>query len=672
MASGIVESSQSGSQQQPQQNQPISRTRLVQRLLAASANLPNFIHDLILTQAQLVAGTEAAAFLIEPAAAAQPAPESAQDGADPAAQQAPARDGFTLKPIAHIRPDNSDAETRAAAIQAFQEIIRPCVAQNKDGAIAIDGTHDGSEQQYCLVTLLRAEGNPVAVSAVITRSRDLDRARQRLELMNLVGGYFELFTLRRTSEQSRAIAQSHQHVLQLATAVATADGFDAAAMSLCNELASRTGATRVSLGWVRGNGIKLKALSHTEQFDKKQELSVQLVKVMEECLDNDEIVQYEPQGATSNTVTREAQALSRAQGGETVLSLPLRRKGEVVGVITLEFAPNTRITAQAAQGLAVAVELLAPQLYDRYQNDRYLITKTGLAIQELGRKTIGPKYMLAKTIVVLVLAAAAFVTFYKPMYRVSAPFKFVAEQKYALSAPFEGTLKEVYVKPDDDVQAGQLLAEFDATEYKLQYSTYLQEANAKETEALRYDVEPDKASEAQQARAEAAAARAKADYYASLIERAKIVSPIAGKVLVGDLKDRRHSVFRQGEPLFEIGQLDKLRVELAVADRDIQDVHENRAGRLATTALPNDKYPFVVERIVPLGVQKDASNVFTVYARLDMESPDWPTDPRTGQKIIPAWRPGMHGEARVDVEHRRLVWIWTHKFIEWVRLKLWI
>ena len=59
MSSGIVETSQSGSDQQPQQNQPISRTRLVQRLLAASANLPNFINDLVLTQAQLVVGTEA-------------------------------------------------------------------------------------------------------------------------------------------------------------------------------------------------------------------------------------------------------------------------------------------------------------------------------------------------------------------------------------------------------------------------------------------------------------------------------------------------------------------------------------------------------------------------------------------------------------------------------------
>ena len=83
-----------------------------------------------------------------------------------------------------------------------------------------------------------------------------------------MAGYFDLYTLRRQSEQSQIVAQSHQHVLQLATAVATAEGFESAAMNLCNELATRTGATRVALGWIKGHEIKVKALSHTEQFDK--------------------------------------------------------------------------------------------------------------------------------------------------------------------------------------------------------------------------------------------------------------------------------------------------------------------------------------------------------------------------------------------------------------------
>lgn len=636
MASGIVESSQSGSEQQPQQSQQVARQRHVQRLMAATSNLPNFLHELILTQAHLVAGTEAAAFLIEPGA----------------------ENTFSLKPAAHIRPDQCDAETRAAAIAAFQDIIRPCVQQNKDGAIHIEGTYDGSESQYCLVTLLRAEGNAVGVSAVITRSRDQERAKKSVDLLSIVAGYFEIFAVRRRDEQSRAIAQSHQHVLQLSTAVGTAEGFDASAMNLCNELASRTGAARVSLGWVKGNNIKLKALSHTEQFDKKQELSVQLVKVMEECWDNDEIVQFEPDGTSTNTVTREAQALSRSQGGETILSLPLRRKGDVVGIITLEFAPNSKIGAQAATGLAVAVDLLAPQLYDRYQNDRYLITKVGLSTRDMAEKAMGRKYWLAKTIIALVVGGLIFVTLYQPTYKVKAPFQFAPIEKRSFGAPFEGAmLREIRVEPRDLVKAGDVLLEFDATDWKWKLSEAMGEANAAMQEAAMYRAN-DKNAEMMVALSRQKAAEAQADYCRAQIEKAIIRAPFDGEVLTGDLKHKRGSVFRQGEPLIEIAKRESLKAEIAVAERDIQDIQEGFKGWLATNANPADAKPFTVDRIVPAGEAKEGSNVFIVYAKLDESS---------GQ-----WRPGMAGEARIEVGKRRLIWIWTHRFVDFVRLKLWI
>jgi hypothetical protein len=62
-----------------------------------------------------------------------------------------------------------------------------------------------------------------------------------------------------------------------------------------------------------------------------------------------------------------------------VLTLPLRRRAEVVGAVTLEFPPTHKLIAAGRDRLAVAVDLLAPQLYDRYQNDRWLITKAGLS-----------------------------------------------------------------------------------------------------------------------------------------------------------------------------------------------------------------------------------------------------------------------------------------------------
>ncbi len=112
--------------------------------------------------------------------------------------------------------------------------------------------------------------------------------------MQLVAGYFEFFALRRQAEASKQVAPDHQRVLQLSRAVADADGYLSAAMNLCNELANATGATRVSVGWLKGPGttIRVVALSHTEEFDKKQELVVQLERAMEECFDQEGPVLY--------------------------------------------------------------------------------------------------------------------------------------------------------------------------------------------------------------------------------------------------------------------------------------------------------------------------------------------------------------------------------------------
>jgi hypothetical protein len=34
-------------------------------------------------------------------------------------------------------------------------------------------------------------------------------------------------------------------------------------------------------------------------------------------------------------------------------------------------------------------------------------------------------------------------------------------------------------------------------------------------------------------------------------------------------------------------------------------------------------------------------------------------------------RPGMEGVAKIDIDRRKMIWIWTHKLVDWVRLSLW-
>ncbi|HEX8915131.1 MAG TPA: HlyD family efflux transporter periplasmic adaptor subunit [Humisphaera sp.] len=655
MSSGVAESSSkqnSGEEDKKRSGSPgANRHQLVQRLLDSSSSLPAFINDLLTTQAVTVAGTEAAGFLLERSGENQ----------------------VTLRPIAHIRPDESPAETRAAAIAAFQDLIKPCVEQGRDGAIEVAAGTGESEPQYCLVTLLRAEGEVVAASAVIARCINTERARQRLMSMQLVAGYFELFTLRRNSDQARMIAQSHQHVLQLATSVATAEGFESAGMNLCNELATRAHATRVSLGWVKGTKIKVVAISHTEQFDKKQELSVHLQRVMEECMDQEAVVQFDPAGKSTDNVTREAQALSRTQGGHIVLSLPLRRKAEVIGVVTLEFLPQQKIGPQVANGLGIAVDLLAPQLYDRYQNDRYIWTKIGLSTKKVGEGVIGPKHMIAKLVAVALVGVAVALVLVKPMYRVAAPFTFVPKEQYKLVAPEKSRITFVQtvvdpttnaprpIKPGDRVTKDQILVQLDVEDLVHRMEEAQAAYESQNLQARAYLGQPDKKAESDAAFAEAKRYMAQVKMYQGQIERLTLRAPRDGVILSGDLAERAAGgPVDANQELLVIGEPTDLEVELNVGERDIQNIRVGQAGAIGTNSLPGDNYDVVVRRIVPMGNPdaKAADNTFKVYCAV--------TD-----KVQPTWRPGMTGEARMDVEPRPLYWLVSHKLVDYVKLKTW-
>jgi multidrug efflux pump subunit AcrA (membrane-fusion protein) len=143
------------------------------------------------------------------------------------------------------------------------------------------------------------------------------------------------------------------------------------------------------------------------------------------------------------------------------------------------------------------------------------------------------------------------------------------------------------------------------------------------------------------------------------IDRSEIRAPFSGIVLKGDLEDKLRAPVKQGDVAFEIGNQENLRATLNVADRDIQDVHVGQHMLIATNALPDEKFDAEVATITPMGEPKEGNNVFKVYAIIKSPKSE-------------AWRPGMSGEARVDVGPRRIVWIWTHRLVDFVKLKLWM
>jgi multidrug efflux pump subunit AcrA (membrane-fusion protein) len=244
------------------------------------------------------------------------------------------------------------------------------------------------------------------------------------------------------------------------------------------------------------------------------------------------------------------------------------------------------------------------------------------------------------------------------MYRVSAPFTFVATERRIVSAPYDGFVSDVVkVKPGDTVKQGDVLLELKTDELKLQLAQAKFRANSKRLEAEKYLSDPTKTAERKQALVEASAFQAEADLLQHQIDQAVIRAPIDGLVFAGDWKDKRNMPVQKGDELFKIGQKESFKLKIDVTDRDIQSIKQGAAGKLATKSLPDEKLPFTVDQIIPLPDAQGGENVFTVYA--------------IPETFDPAWREGLKGEANIDVEERSLLWQKTHRFVDWLKLKLW-
>ena len=152
--------------------------------------------------------------------------------------------------------------------------------------------------------------------------------------------------------------------------------------------------------------------------------------------------------------------------------------------------------------------------------------------------------------------------------------------------------------------------------------------------------------------------QAESNFLQLQIDRASVTAPFDGRIIKGDLKEDVLSPKKEGDELFTVAANGSLRAALNVSERDVQDLKVGQIGMLATTSLPTQKYAFTVDRIVPLGEAKEGDNVFTVYATMD--------------KQAESWLPGLAGEAKIDVAKKSLGWIWTHKLMDYVRMKLWL
>jgi hypothetical protein len=519
--------------------------------------------------------------------------------------------------------------------------------------VASDDRSGTAEQQVALPILL--DGALAGAVAVTVRGSRNEDGRQALRQLQ-----WGIAWIRERLRQARAQTQDHlldrsRTALELLGGALDHQGFEAAAMATVTSLALRTGCSRVSLGFRDGKSTAVKVISHTAQFGQQMNLVNSLGAAMDEALDQRSVILY-PAGIDPLLATSAHAELSRMQRDGLVLTVPLLVGENFVGAITFERPPDSPFESETVELLEQVTSVVGPVLEEKRRNDRWIAFKVVDSLRLQVARLLGPGHLVRKLVGAAIIIVLALLTLTRPIYRVDADAKIEGLVRRAIAAPYDGFIKEAYVRAGDTVKEGQVMATLEDRDLLLERLKWV-------TERQQHMFEYDKALASRElatinvVKAQIDQADAQIKLLDEQLARIKLRSSISGLVISGDLSQMIGASVQRGQILFEVAPLESYRVILNVDEREIGRVETGQKGDLIVSALPNETLAFKVDKITPIADAESGRNFFRVEGLLA----DNPAH----------LRPGMEGVGKIEIGRRSLGWIWLHPLVDWLRVWSW-
>lgn len=449
-------------------------------------------------------------------------------------------------------------------------------------------------------------------------------------------------------------------LLDLVARVMQESEFGAATLGLVNLLAAQLGCDQAVLGWSRDGHVRAIAISHIDRFEHRAENVQMLEAALEEAVDQRCDLLYPP-AAQEEAVYLAHDRLARAMGYARLATLSFladAQDADQPQIALLLARREGEFDPQRLQDVSVAVHLLRPWLQAlRERSQPWAVRRWNAARRRLS-DWASPRHPARKLAALGAVLALAVIVLGTWPYRIEAPAELATESVQVVSAPFDGHLARANAQLGETVRAGTVLAELDARELQLQAADL-------RSELRRYQAEADRARAAAQvadtqiAEARAQQAQARLQRVEFQLAQSRVVASTDGVVVEGERKELLGAPVRQGDKLYRVARVEGLYAVLQVSERDARELPAQARGELRLLSRPDRSLPFHVERVVPVVQPKGGvGGHFEVRVRLDTPPEPW-------------WRPGMSGLAHVEAGDRRILWIWTHRLVDQLRMWLW-
>lgn len=461
------------------------------------------------------------------------------------------------------------------------------------------------------------------------------------------------YPLQETNEEA---SNGFDEVLEITSNVINEKKFILACMRLVSDLAVRFNCSRVSIGWQKKEYCETIAISHLESFERNTDAITELENVFEESFDQDEEILV-PVLNDNGTIVSSHLGYLRKNGLTEVLSLPIRVDEEPVGVILFEkldepFSEyDLMVTRLASNQISYIMQNL-------YFSDQWFYQKMIRHIKDSLAWVLGPEKTFIKLCSLIMTCLLIFVCVEKWEYKIEVSADLATDNIAFVSAPYDAVVHEVLAHSGDKVKKGDLILTFDTQEL------YLKETEAR-SDVIRYDRESQKARAGRKladmgiAKARKLQVETKLKRIQYYLTQSKVKSPFDGIIIEGNKEDLLGAPISKGDLIFKIVQPTDIFLKLKINERYVDDIQIGDGGSLALLSRPDKKFTFVVDKIIPVSeVDAKAGNIFVVKAKFKDEPQEW-------------WRPGMSGVAKIEVGQKPIIWIFTHKMMDALRLYFW-
>jgi hypothetical protein len=432
--------------------------------------------------------------------------------------------------------------------------------------------------------------------------------------------------------------------------------FNLASHALVNLLVGKFNCSRVSLSLCQKRECKVKAISHVESFEKSAD-DVKALETLgfEAMVQNVEVIT--PTEDNRNVIDVEHLNYLEAHDFSFVATFVLRDDDQVLGSVTFEKNDGV-LSGQQLVFLRLILNKITPYLHLLHEQDQPIRKQIAKRMEEHYLWWLRPQGSLLKLTIVLISLTLLFSLIFSKEYRVHATSTLTTDKKISLSAPFQGTIKEVYVKPGDLVKSDTTIFELETQEL------ILKKAQAK-SDILRYKKEADKFMAGREL-SDMAISLAKMDQSKTELElityklsRAKVATAIAGIVTEGEKDKLLGAPVQKGDKIFEIMDVEDLYLEIKVEQTEIYHIQEGQMGEFILLSEPTRTYEFVVSKVIPKALSEgEEGTVYVVYGSLQGDVPSW-------------WRPGMSGMVKINTGDKNIFWIYTHKFFNAIKIFFW-